>query len=427
MLIDKIKYDRAGETLYRYEHSSGLDAFVLPKKGYSKKHAAFATNYGSIDNEFIVPGEKKPTRVPDGIAHFLEHKLFEQEDGNVMDKFSKLGSNPNAYTGFNQTVYHFSCTDRFEENFKLLLNYVQNPYITDESVEKEKGIIGQEIMMYQDNPGWRSFFNLLGALYEKMPVRIDIAGTIESISKINRDTLYMCYNTFYHPSNMSILAIGDVDPDSVFSMVEASIIKKDAKPEIHRIYPDEPGKINKDYVEQSLAVSMPIFQMGYKDNRIGESGTDILMHEVAVKLLLDMLIGRSSVLYEQLYEEGLLNATFETDFTIEKGYAFSVMGGESPDPLKVRDRFCQAVDSMRKTGLDAEAYERLLKSAMGRYMRQFNSVERVSHLFISVHFKGVNVFDYLQVYDKITLKYVTEIFEEHFRPDNLALSVVRPA
>ena len=198
MIIDKIEYDKAGETLYRYEHSSGLKAFVLPKKGYSKKYAAFATNYGSIDNEFIVPGDKKPTRVPDGIAHFLEHKLFEQEDGNVMDKFSRLGSNPNAYTGFNQTVYLFSCTDRFDDNFRLLLDYVQNPYITEESVEKEKGIIGQEIMMYQDNPGWRAFFNLLGALYRKMPVRIDIAGTIESISKIDRDTLYTCYNTFYH-------------------------------------------------------------------------------------------------------------------------------------------------------------------------------------------------------------------------------------
>ncbi|MGI6669610.1 MAG: EF-P 5-aminopentanol modification-associated protein YfmH [Acetivibrionales bacterium] len=426
MVIDKIEYDKAGETLYRYEHSSGLKAFVLPKKGYSKKYAAFAANYGSIDNEFIVPGEKKPTRVPDGIAHFLEHKLFEQEDGNVMDKFSRLGSSPNAYTGFNQTVYHFSCTDRFEDNFRLLLNYVQNPYITEESVEKEKGIIGQEIKMYQDNPGWRAFFNLLGALYSKHPVRTDIAGTIESISKINKDTLYKCYNTFYHPSNMGILAVGDVDPHSVFSMVEASLIKKDAKPEIQRIFPDEPEKINRDYVEQSLAVSMPIFQMGYKDSRLSGDGTDMLMHEVAVKLLLDMLVGRSSALYEQLYEEGLLNATFETDFTIEKGYAFSVLGGESPDPAKVRDRFCQAVGNMRKTGLDADAYERLLKSAIGRHMRKFNSVERISHLFISVHFKGVNVFDYLEVYDKITLKYVNEIFEEHFKPDNLAMSVVRP-
>ena len=213
---------------------------------------------------------------------------------------------------------------------------------------------------------------------------------------------------------------------SVFSMVEASIIKKDAKPEIHRIYPDEPDKINKDYVEQSLAVSMPIFQMGYRDNRLCGDGTDMLMREVAVKLLLDMLIGRSSVLYEQLYGEGLLNATFETDFTIEKGYAFSALGGESPDPAKVRDRFCQAVENMKKTGLDADAYERLVKSALGRYMRRFNSVERISHLFISVYFKGVNVFDYLKVYDKITLKYVNEVFEEHFKPDNLAISVIRP-
>lgn len=426
MVVDKIQYDKVGEVLYQYEHLSGLKAFVLPRKGFSKKYAAFATNYGSIDNEFVVPGDKKPTRVPDGIAHFLEHKLFEQEDGNVMDKFSRLGSNPNAYTGFNQTVYHVFCTGRFDENFRLLLNYVQNPYITEESVEKEKGIIGQEIKMYQDNPGWRGFFNLLGAFYRKLPVITDIAGTVESISKIDRNTLYTCYNTFYHPSNMSILAVGDVDPRNIFSMVEASILKKDARPEIQRVYPDEPGTINKNYVEQSLAVSMPIFQMGYRDNRLHASGFDMLMYEIAVKLLLDMLIGRSSVLYEQLYGEGLLNATFETDFTIEKGYAFSVLGGESPNPEKIRDRFCLAVGNMKKKGLDADAYERLLKSAIGRYMWQFNSVERISHLFISVHFKGVNVFDYLKVYDKITLKYVTEVFEDHFEPDNLAISVIRP-
>ena len=426
MKINTIHYDKAGEVLYEYEHSSGLKAFVIPRRGYSKKYATFSTHYGSVDNEFIIPGESKPTRVPDGIAHFLEHKLFEQKDGSVMDKFSKLGSNPNAYTSFNQTVYLFSCTDRFEDNFELLLNYVQNPWITEESVEKEKGIIGQEIMMYQDDPGWRAFFNLLGALYSQNPVRIDIAGTAESISRIDREALYKCYHTFYHPSNMVILVVGDVDPQSVFNQVEKALEKTDKRPQIERVLPQEPDKIRKNYTEQSLAVSMPIFQMGYRDNYKANDGIELLKREVAVKLLLDMLIGRSSVLYEELYGEGLLNASFEFDFTIEKGYAFSVLGGESPDPVKVRDRFCQTVDLTMRQGLDRETYDRLIRAMLGRYMRQFNSVERISHSFISVYFKGVNMFDYLEVYDKITFEYISEVFKEHFNQDNIALSIIKP-
>lgn len=426
MNIDRINYDKAGEVLYQYEHISGLKTFVIPRKGYLKKYATFSTHYGSVDNEFTIPGDAQPTKVPDGIAHFLEHKLFEQKDGNVMEKFSKLGSNPNAYTSFNQTVYLFSCTDRFEENLDLLLNYVQNPYISEESIEKEKGIIGQEIMMYQDDPGWRAFFNLLGAFYSKSPVRIDIAGTAESISKIDKELLYKCYNTFYHPSNMVILVVGDVEPQGVFSQVEAALEKTDARQPIKRIMPQEPGSINKNYVEQSLAVSMPIFQMGYRENCLVGSGIELLKREVAVKLLLDMLTGRSSSLYEELYGEGLLNSSFEFDFTIEEGYAFSVLGGESIDPIKVRDRFCQKVEETKKQGLDRETYERLIRAMLGRYMRQFNSIERISHSFISVYFKGVNIFDYLEVYDKISFEYVNEVFKEHFNQENLALSIIKP-
>lgn len=426
MKIDRINYGKAGETMFQYRHSSGLKAFVIPRKGYSKKYATFSTHYGSTDNEFIIPGESQATQVPDGIAHFLEHKLFEQKDGSVMEKFSRLGSNPNAYTSFNQTVYLFSCTDRFEENLDLLLNYVQNPYITQESVEKEKGIIGQEIMMYQDDPGWRAFFNLLGAFYGKLPVRIDIAGTVESISKIDRELLYKCYNTFYHPSNMVILVVGDVDPQSVFSRVETAIEKKEAQPGITRILPVEPDSLNKNYVEQSLAVSVPIFQMGYRDNLFMGEGIEALMREVEVKLLLDMLAGRSSNFYEQLYSEGLLNSSFDFDYTIEKGYAFSILGGESKDPLKVKDRFCQMVEETKRNGLDRQTYERLRRSMLGRYMRQFNSVERISHTFISVYFKGVNMFDYLEVYDKITFEVVNGVLKEHFNSDNLALSVIKP-
>ncbi|NJD02092.1 MAG: insulinase family protein [Ruminiclostridium sp.] len=427
MKIDKLEYKKAGEIVYGYEHSSGLKAFVVPKKGYSKKYATFSTHYGSINNEFLVPGENEVTRVPDGIAHFLEHKLFEQETGSVMEKFSKLGSSPNAYTGFSQTVYLFSCTDKFDENFKLLVDFVQNPFITEESVEKEKGIIGQEIMMYQDNPGWRVFFNLLKAFYSSNPVKTDIAGTIESISKINRETLYKCYNTFYHPSNMVILVVGDVDPRNVFEQVDAGIKPAKPQPEIKRIFPAEPVKVNMNYSEQALAVSMPQFQMGFKDAGFDSKGIECLRREIAVKLILEMIMGRSSELYNSLYAEGLINSSFDFDYTIEESYAFSLFGGESSDPAAVRDRISEHMGNIRKKGLDRADYQRIKRAMFGRFMKQLNSVERISHTFISVYFKGVNIFDYLGVYDKIAIEYVNEIFSRHFNPDNLALSVIKPS
>lgn len=424
--FETLDFSQINEKVHVYNHPSGLKAYVIPKKGYSKKYANFATHYGSINNNFIVPGETEALRVPDGIAHFLEHKLFEQKDGSVMDKFSALGSSPNAYTSFCQTVYLFSCTDSFEENFKLLVDYVQNPYITEESVEKEKGIIGQEIKMYEDDANWRVFFNLLKAFYVNNPVKIDIAGTVESISKINRDVLYKCYNTFYNPSNMVILVVGDVDVEEVFNIVEKGIKENSQKGEIKRIFPEEPNKVNQEYIEEKLAVSTPLFQTGFKDYVVATKGYDCVKREVGVKLLLEMIVGKSSPLYSELYSKGLINQTFEFDYTAEETYAFSVFGGESPDPKAVKDRITKEIEKLKKEGLNKEAYERIKKSMKGRYLRGLNSVEGISHLFMSNYFKNVNVFDYMNVYDKITFEDIEEIFGNHFILDNMALSVVLP-
>lgn len=421
-----IRYDNIDETMHIYEHPSGLKAFVVEKKGYSKKYATFATRYGSINNTFISPGDSAETHVPDGIAHFLEHKLFEQKDGSVMDRFAALGSNPNAYTSFNQTVYLFSCTDKFDENFKLLLDFVQNPYITEESVEKEKGIIGQEIKMYDDDPGWRSFFNLLRAFYKENTVAIDIAGSVESISHINRETLYKCYNTFYHPSNMIILVVGDVDPTSVFEMVEKGIETKESKPEIKRIFPEESARLNKAYIEQKLEVSTPLCQMGFRDTQLRTRGRDCLINEVSVKLLLEMIMGKSSKLYNKLYAEGLINGTFDFDYTGEENYAFSMFGGESPDPAGLRDRIAEEITKIQREGLDRGSYERIRRAMKGRFIRKLNSVENISYQFISVYFKDINIFDYIDIYDKITFESVNEVLKRHFNTDNLALSVIKP-
>lgn len=425
MKFDTIEYKKYDEILYKYEHSSGLNCLVIPKKGYSKKYATFSTQYGSVDNEFIIPGEQEKTRVPDGIAHFLEHKLFEQKDGSVMDKFAALGSRPNAFTSFNQTVYLFSCTDKFRENFDLLLNFVQNPYITEESVEREKGIIGQEINMYRDDPGWRVSFNLLEAFYREHPVKYDIAGSIESISEITRDTLYKCYNTFYHPSNMVITVVGDVDHRKVFEQVEKNIKPLQKVPEIKRIFPEESDSLNKKYIEQNMHVSTPLFYTGFKDSNYNLQGMDIIKYDLAVKLLLSMLVGKSSELYAELYDKGLINTTFEMDFSIEKSYAYSMIGGESVNPEAVRDKIIKEIKRLNRSGLDPQAFERILNASKGRFLRQMNSVESISRTFINLYFKGVTMFDYLTVYDTISFDYIQETFNRHFDIDRMALSVVK--
>ena len=425
MKFETIEYNKYDEKLYKYEHSSGLKCIVVPKKGYSKKYATFSTQYGSVDNEFIIPGEKDKTRVPDGIAHFLEHKLFEQKDGSDMDKFSALGSSPNAYTSFNQTVYLFSCTDLFKENFDLLLNFVQNPYITEESVEREKGIIGQEINMYRDNPGWRVSFNLLEALYEKHPVKLDIAGSIESISKITKETLYKCYETFYHPSNMVVTVVGDVDQNQVFEQIEKNIQSTKKVSEIKRIFPDESEGLNKKYVEQKMPVSTPLFYIGFKDDSFKLQGTEILKYTVAIKLLLSMIIGKSSELYSELYDKGLINSTFETDFSLENSYAYSMLGGESINPEAVKDLLVKEIRRLQDNGLEPNVFERLQKSSKGGFLRQLNSVESISRTFLSLYFKGVTMFDYFNVYDTISFDYITDVFYKHFDIEKMALSVVK--
>lgn len=416
------KYD---EVMYKYEHTSGLNCIVIPKKGYYKKYATFSTHYGSVDNKFIIPGDSEPTKVPDGIAHFLEHKLFEQKDGSVMDKFAALGSRPNAFTSFNQTVYLFSCTDLFKENFELLLNFVQNPYITEESVEREKGIIGQEINMYRDDPGWRVTFNLLDAFYKKHPVKKDIAGSIESIGKITRDTLYKCYQTFYHPSNMVITVVGDVEPEEVFEQVDRNIEAKENHGEIKRIYPQEDNELHKAYVEQNMPVPTPLFYMGFKDSNYKLKGPEIIKYELAVKLLISMMIGRSSELYGELYDKGLINSSFESDFSIENSYAYSMIGGESLNPQAVQDSLVKEIRKLKNDGLKSDTFDRLLKASKGRFLRQMNSVESISRSFINLYFKGVTLFDYLDVYDTMNFDYITEVFDKHFEIDRMALSVVK--
>lgn len=427
--------NKLNEQIYVEHLNNGLDIIIMPKNGYTKKYAIFATHFGSINNKFIKPGEQEVTIVPDGIAHFLEHKLFEEKDGlNALDKLSKLGANPNAYTSFNHTAYLFESTAGFDECLDILLNFVQNPYFTDENVEKEKGIIGQEIKMYDDDPEWQLFFGFLNCLYSEHPITKDIAGTISSISKITPEILYDCYNTFYDPSNMVICVVGDVDIKSVISKIKSRVKNSEEKQGIKRIYGNEPDKINKKRIEKKMNVSIPNFIMGFKDNshnEIIESGyrnndNEIIKRHIAIEIIMEMLVGKSTELYETMYNNGLVSREIETAYTFEENYAYSSISCESIDPDKVINIITNRIEELKKIGIDKSEFERIKKMLYGEYVKLFNNISKIATMLVSDYFKGVNSLDYLDGYKIIDKNYVENILKEHFNFDYMGVSIIKP-
>ncbi|SKC78894.1 EF-P 5-aminopentanol modification-associated protein YfmH [Maledivibacter halophilus] len=428
MVKREIYSDILREKIVYRKLENGLEIFVLPKKDYTKKFAIFGTHYGSIDNKFIIPGENKAIEVPEGIAHFLEHKLFESEEGGVFNRFSKLGSDVNAYTNFNSTCYLFSCTDKFLENLSILIDFVQSPYLTHENVEKEKGIIEQEIRMYEDNPNWKVFFNGLKGLYINHPVKIDIAGTVDSIYRINKEELLKCYNTFYVPNNMVIFIVGDVDADEACNTIEKNL-KAGFKPlngEVKRILPDEPDNVKESRIEEDLSVSMPLFNIAFKNTNNDLSGKNLLKQDIETKVILDTVFGKSSEIYRRLYNDGLINENFETEYTFDTSYGHSIIGGESKDPNKVYEAICEEIERLKNDGLDVESFERVKKKAIGQHISSYNSVEFIANTFTSYYFKGINLFDYIEVLEDLNLEGVSRRFNEHFDLNKSVLSLVKP-
>lgn len=418
-----------GEEMYYGTHSSGLGIYIIPKRDYSKTYAIFGTRYGSVDSAFVVPGESEVTEVPDGIAHYLEHKMFDQPDGsNVFDKFAKYGGNANAFTSFNITAYLFSATANIEENIEALMDYVQSPYFTEESVQKEQGIIGQEIRMYDDNGNWKLFFNLLNCLYHNHPVKKEIAGTVESISHITPEYLYKCYNTFYNLSNMAIVVAGNVDAKKIAAVIEKNIRKNEPfQDEIKKVYPNEPSDIAKSYAEQKLSVATPLFMIGFKDIDTGYCGDKLLKKNMEVNILLKMLFGKSSKLYKNLYEKGIINNSFSVEYTMQPSYAYSSIEGESNDPKAVYDAVIAEIERVRKEGLCEEDFNRIKKVIWGEYIRSQNDVEEYAGTFMQMLFMDIDYFNYYDVYNTVTFEDVKKRFDEHFVKERSALSVVNPA
>ena len=412
------------EKLYIEKLKNGLTVMIIPKKDIQKKYIIFGTNYGSNDSKFIVPGEENVTKVPDGVAHFLEHKLFEQENGvNSLDTLTALGVNANAYTTNDHTAYLFECTDKFYEALDELMDYVQNPYFTDENVEKEKGIIGQEIMMYDDYPDWRLYLNSMKAMYHNNPVKLDITGTIETISHIDKEVLYKCYNTFYNPSNMALVVCGDFVPEDLLEEIKKRLLDKQAIGDIKRIYEEEPEEIVQEKIEQKMEVSMPLFTIGIKDV-VAEEKERVKKH-IAIEVLLNMIFGKSSELYKKLYSEGKIFSRPSLDYEFSRRYAHILITGQSSQIQDVYQEFKKTVDKIKKEGINVEDLERTKKMIYGEYVREYEDVADVARMFLADYFKGINSFEYIEQIDSISKEYVENILNNVFKESNMVLSIIK--
>ena len=422
-----IENSKVKEKLYVEKLENGLTVMIMPKKNIQKKYMIWATNFGSIDNKFIAPNDKEETNIPDGVAHFLEHKMFEQQNGtNSLDTLTALGVNANAYTTTDHTCYLFECTDNFYPAMDELMDYVQNPYFTDQNVEKEKGIIGQEIQMYDDYPSWAVYMNAMKCMYKNNPIIIDIAGSIESISKIDKEVLYKCYNTFYHPSNMVMCFAGDFEPEALIEEVKKRLKPTEKHGEIKRIYPEEPEQIVKKENTQNMEVSMPIFVIGIKDviDNKNCTSSSIVKKHIAIEILLNMLIGKSSKLYKELYEAELITGEPYLDYEFSKQYAHVSITGQSNNPKKVLEKFEAEIKQMKKNDIDLAHFQRVKNMIYGNYVKEYDDVAEICRMFVGDYMKGINSFEYIEEYEQVTPEYTKQVLEEVFKEDKTVLSIV---
>lgn len=422
--MEKIVNELLKEELYYEKLENGLDVYFMPKRGFTKKYAVLATNYGSNDLEFIPIGETEPIRVNEGIAHFLEHKMFEQPDeSDAFEKFSKWGANANAFTNFTTTAYLFTTTENFYDCLDHLFDYVQTPHFTDENVEKEKGIIAQEIKMYDDDPGWQLYMGILDCLYKNNPIKVDIAGTVESISKITPEVLYKCYNTFYALDNMTLVICGDFEPEKLLEEVKKRLTKNKTYEKIERIYPEKEKTINKKYVEKNMNVSMPIFAIGIKD--VSKMDSEIVKKHIAIEILLNVIIGKSSDLYKKMYNQGLLLEEPNIDYEFSEEYAHIVISGQSNDSEEVYKMFKEEIENYKKNGLNINHFERIKKKIYGEYVVEYNNISEIARKFLTDSMKKISSFDYIEQYKVITKEYVEQVLKEIFNNEYMALAIVK--
>ena len=423
MSFTRVRNEQIDEQYYYLKHKSGLDVYVVPKK-HGTSYAVFGTRFGSIDNHFRVAGEE--VLLPDGIAHFLEHKMFENEDGvDTFKRYAKHGASANAYTGSDITVYLFSATSDLCENLEILLDFVSHPYYTAQTVEKEQGIIGQEIRMYDDNPQWRLYFNMLRALYKNHPVNIDTAGTVKTIAAITPELLYKTYGAFYNLHNMALCVCGDLAPETVEQVCD-KVLPTAPETEVERLYPDEPEEVAQKEIVQRMQVSMPMFSVGIKGTRQFEEGEPLARRNAEMNILLRVLFGKGSDFYTRLYAKGLLNSSFSCAYDAHAAFSYGEIAGLSEKPDEVYDEIKKEIAAYRAHGVGKEEFERAKKALYAHSVRVFDSTDDIANSFLSGIFSGCGLLDEPTVISRVTLEDVNERLADSFDDKYFVLSKILP-
>lgn len=420
--MKKTYYERLGESVFRETLPNGLRVCVVPKDEYARSYAFFATRYGGMDTRFQLDGKWLDT--PAGIAHYLEHKMFDTKEGNALQELAKNGAEPNAFTSNAMTGYYFDSTEHFEENLKILLSFVSVPYFTDESVAKEQGIIGQEIRMIEDNPDWQIYTRMMQALYQNSTARTSIAGTVESISHITAETLYQCHKAFYTPSNMILTAVGDVDPVHVVDLAR-SILPRERGEKIPRDYGTEPADIAQKETSMAMEVSTPQFLTGFKCTPAPE-GEDYLRMSAIGDMACDILLGDSSPLYLRLYDQGLINTSFGGAFEMMPGVAYLYAGGDSRDARAVAGEIYREAERLAAEGIDEDFYQQVRRATFGEQLRGLNSFENIAVSLTEGYFRGYDPFRFPQVFDSITKDDILAFLRENLREERAVLSEIAP-
>lgn len=416
-----LKSQRTGAECVHVKHKSGLDIYICEMPGFSSIEALFGTKYGSVNTQFKIAGDKDYTTVPMGIAHFLEHKLFENEECGVFELYAKTGASANAYTSFDKTCYLFSCSKNYEENLRILLDFVQKPYFTQESVDKEQGIIGQEIQMTNDNPEWRVFFNMLGAMYHNHPVKIDIAGTAESIAQIDADLLYKCYDTFYNLNNMTLSIAGNISADKVLEICDEMLRPCEDKG-LETVFPDEPETIVESEVYEKQPVGASIFHYGCKC--VPCDGAERLKKTMAASVAGSILTDASSEMYNRLLNEGIINSTFGSEVFCGDGFFTLIFSGESADPKAVKKALSEEISRLVREKIDEKVFQRIKRSTYGCLVRELNNVEAVASLMINSSMSDIAPYDTIDAVSQLTNGDVLSFIENELADDRFVLSVI---
>ncbi|CDQ19680.1 Predicted Zn-dependent peptidase [Halobacillus karajensis] len=426
--MEELVYTQLKETVYQETMDNGLKVFLLSKPEMAKTFGIFTTNYGSIDQTFTPIGKDEKVTVPEGIAHFLEHKLFEKEDRDVFQDFTRLGASANAFTSFTKTAYLFSATSQIEKNVQTLLDFVQDPYFSEESVEKEKGIIAQEIRMYDDQPDWRSFFGTIQSLYHNHPVKVDIAGTVDSIQNITKDDLYTCYETFYHPSNMVLFIAGNFDPESMMALVRENQSKKEFPdaPEINRSYPDEPTTVAKKDHTITMPVTTAKAMVGVKENVNDLTGEELVRGELLSGMILDYYFSRSGVFYEELYKNDLIDDSFQFETELDREFGFTILGGDSRKPDEMAARIKEMLHELKDKRISDEDFTRMKRKKIGQFMRAMNSLEFIANQFTHYHTLGTDLFEVLPIIESLTADDAEEYLQHWLKEDAISVFQIKP-